>query len=268
MTKFVGLCFFLLSNIFSFSQKNIDGLIVAEKNFAAYSVANSTKEAFLKFADSTGISFDNGSPVNAIEIWNKREKRPGKLNWFPEYAEIAASGDFGYTTGLWEFSTNDTAKGSGYYITVWHTNKDREWKFLLDLGVGDAVCDMFAVEKNIIESDPLNRGSEASLMQREEQFIAGYQQNGKATYTNFISPESRLYRNRRCVADDPGKRYWAFDSLPSKIQYMINGSGIASSGDLGYVYGTTIVNGKTDNYQRIWRREKGEWKIAVEVLRY
>jgi ketosteroid isomerase-like protein len=49
---------------------------------------------------------------------------------------------------------------------------------------------------------------------------------------------------------------------------MINGSGIASSGDIGYVYGTTIIDGKTDNYLRIWRREKTGWKIAVEVLRY
>src|SRR6478609_3924438 len=34
------------------AQKGIDSLIQAEKNFAAYSVANSTKEAFLKFLDS------------------------------------------------------------------------------------------------------------------------------------------------------------------------------------------------------------------------
>ncbi len=66
------------------AQKGIDDLINAEKNFAAYSVANSTKEAFLKFLDSTGIVFDNGKPVNGIETWNKREKRPGVLNWFPQ----------------------------------------------------------------------------------------------------------------------------------------------------------------------------------------
>src|SRR5436190_24166412 len=85
------------------AQKGIDGLIQAEKKFAAYSVSNSTKEAFLKFLDSAGIVFDNSKPVNGIETWNKREKRPGILNWYPQYAEIAISGDFGYTTGPWTF---------------------------------------------------------------------------------------------------------------------------------------------------------------------
>src|SRR5262245_11383803 len=68
------------------AQKGIDGLIQAEKDFAAFSVNNSTKEAFLKFLDSNGIVFDNGKPVNGIEIWNKRDSRPGVLNWWPQNA--------------------------------------------------------------------------------------------------------------------------------------------------------------------------------------
>ncbi|WP_410965866.1 hypothetical protein, partial [Salmonella sp. SAL4438] len=72
------------------AQKNIEGLIQAEKSFAAYSVAHSTKEAFLKFLDSTGVVFEKGQPVNGIESWNKKEKAPGILNWHPQFAEIAA----------------------------------------------------------------------------------------------------------------------------------------------------------------------------------
>jgi hypothetical protein len=56
------------------STKGIDALIQAEKNFAAYSVANSTKEAFLKFLDSAGIIFDKGKPANGVTTWKKREK--------------------------------------------------------------------------------------------------------------------------------------------------------------------------------------------------
>jgi len=36
---------------------------------------------------------------------------------------------------------------------------------------------------------------------------------------------------------------------------------------MAYIYGRTILNGKTENYQRIWRHEKDGWKIALEVLR-
>src|SRR6266496_2017264 len=138
MKQLVSL-FYLFIAVNSFSQKNFDGLIKAEKSFAAYSVAYRTKDAFLKFADSTGIIFDPAteSPVNAIEIWNKREKRPGKLDWQPEYAEIAASNDFGYTTGPYTFTMNDTVTARGEYVTVWQMNKQGEWKFLLDLGVNN-----------------------------------------------------------------------------------------------------------------------------------
>ena len=79
-------------------------MIQAEKDFAAYSVAHSTKEAFLEYIDSSSMMFDNGEPVKAIEFWNKREKKPGVLNWRPQYAEISASGDFGYTTGPMDLS--------------------------------------------------------------------------------------------------------------------------------------------------------------------
>jgi hypothetical protein len=58
------------------------------------------------------------------------------------------------------------------------------------------------------------------------------------------------------------------DAIKENIQYSISGSGISSSGDLGYVYGNTIIDSKTDNYLRIWRADKTGWKIAVEVLRY
>lgn len=58
---------FLISAYQLKAQKNLDGLIRAEKSFAAYSVAHGTKDAFLKFADSNAIVFEGGKPINAIE---------------------------------------------------------------------------------------------------------------------------------------------------------------------------------------------------------
>jgi hypothetical protein len=48
----------------------------------------------------------------------------------------------------------------------------------------------------------------------------------------------------------------------------MDGWDVSSLPDMGYTYGTTVSNGKSENYLRIWRREKTGWKIAVEVLRY
>src|SRR5215217_3170957 len=79
MKKLIVL-YFLLTGMYAVAQKSVEALINAEKNFAAYSVANSVRDAFIKFLDSTGIVFEQGQPVNGIEAWNKKEKRAGILN--------------------------------------------------------------------------------------------------------------------------------------------------------------------------------------------
>jgi ketosteroid isomerase-like protein len=247
------------------AQRTINGLIKAEKDFAAYSVANSTKEAFLKFLDSNGLVFDKGKAVKGIESGKKREKRPGILNWHPQFAEISASGDFGYTTGPWTFqlTINDTIVARGQYTTVWHINKDGDWKFLVDLGVNNTPVEtdsmIYSLDLKIAYHSSIK-----SMLKAEKSFILQCKDSVKAAYSKNIGGLSVLNRNNMHYQLDA----WHREAIKENIQYSINGSGIASSRDIGYVYGTTIIDGKTDNYLRIWRRDKSGWKIAVEVLRY
>jgi len=256
------------------AQKGIDDLINAEKSFAAYSVANSTKEAFLKFLDSAGIVFDNGKPVNGIETWNKKEKRPGVLNWFPQYAEIAVSGDFGYTTGPWTFqnSLNDTIVARGQYTTVWHVTKNGEWKFLVDLGVsntpGNSISKTTKIDIYKLSIATTVIPHVSPLISAENNFQKIVTTNKAWAYKEFLSAGSILNRNGYSPSVGMQAQKMIIDSTLPTIQYKIDGSGISESQDIGYVYGTTVMNGKIDNYLRIWRKEKGGWKIALEVLRY
>lgn len=63
---------------------------------------------------------------------------PGfKLNWRATSAEVASSGDFGYTLGTFELTLND-ADGNpqtrqGKYVTVWEKNAEGQWKVLADI---------------------------------------------------------------------------------------------------------------------------------------
>jgi len=272
--KQVAVIFFsFLITINSFAQKNIDGLIQAEKNFAAYSVANSTKEAFLKFLDTYGVVFDNGKAVNGIESWSKREKRPGVLNWVPVYAEIAASEDFGYTTGPWTFqptTIHDSVMARGQYTTIWHKDDKGEWKFLVDLGTNNNPA---PVDNSLHKIERTNTdfksGDQSSIINAEKDFIKAVNKSKEGAYKKYMSTFfSLLKRNNAEPASTEEAYIKIWDSTPDSISYAISGSGIASSGDLGYIYGITIIAGKTDNYFRIWRKEKQGWKIALEVLRY
>jgi ketosteroid isomerase-like protein len=247
------------------AQKGIDGLIRAEKNFAAYSVAHSTKEAFLQFMDSSSLVFDNGKAVHGIAVWEKKEKNSGVLNWRPLYAGISASGDLGYTTGPWTYqsSAKDTIVARGQYTTVWHINKNGEWKFMVDLGVNntpeitDTTLKILSSKKNI------NAGSLSTLL-RAEKLYNKVSLHATTAADGYISSEAIVNRNGKAPQD--GKRMNR--TYPDKVEYTIDGSGIAVSNDLGYVYGTSLINGKKDNYLRIWQKERSGWKIAVEVLRY
>lgn len=254
------------------AQKGIENLIRAEKDFAAYSVAHSTKEAFEKFIDSTSIMFENGNPVLAIDYWAKRQKRPGVLNWHPQYAEIAASGDIGYTTGPWTFqnSLNDSVVARGQYSTIWHLDKNGEWKFLLDLGneetpVPGTDTGAYRIERT---NPAYKKGTLHSLLAAENKFIKAVTSFAEEAYMKYKGATfCLLNRNKLGPAWSKDLYLKAIENTPIGIHYTIQGSGIASSGDLGYVYGQTITNGKTESYFRVWRKEK-EWKIALEVLRY
>lgn len=256
------------------AQKGIDNLIQAEKNFAAYSVVHSTKEAFLKFMDSSSVMFDNGKPVKGIEFWNKREKNTSVLNWRPQYAEISASGDFGYTTGPWTFqnSVNDSVTARGQYITVWHLNNNGEWKFLVDLRINNTPADT-TIELRIIDT-PKQAGNEkgiphiAPLVAAENNFNKLFTKKKARAYKAWLSKESILNRNGFLPAVISTDRQAIIDLTPSSINYSMNGWGISPVPDMGYTYGTTIINGKPENYLRIWRNEETGWKIAVEVIRY
>lgn len=248
-------------------QRNINGLVQAEKNFAAYSLANGTKDAFLHFLDSNGIVFDQGKALNGMEVWNAREKKSGILNWHPEFTEIAASEDFGYTTGPWTFqpSLKDTIIARGQYTTVWHFNKQREWKFLVDFGISHSIpVPKHSLKK--ISYQKRKRSDQNSLLAAEKSFIQLYQQNGFKAYDHFLSSQSILNRNAILPSINKKQQQTIHAKTPINLTYTIVGYGIADSGDLGYVYGNTEQNDNKDNYLRIWRNEKQGWKIAVEVL--
>ena len=256
------------------SQTGIEAMIQAEKSFAAYSVAHSTKEAFQKFIDSNSIMFDNGKPVSAIEFWEKKEKNSGVLKWWPQNAEMSASGDFGYTTGPWTFrpTKNDSIVSRGQYTTIWHINKTGEWKFLVDLGISNTqvipAADVIRINAAKQKESTIASVRIYPMIAAENNFLTLFATNKSKAYKKYLSEESILNRNGFLPAASFGDRKKMIKVISSFDKFFMEGWDVSPVPDLGYSYGTTIANGKTDNYLRIWRREKSGWKIALEVLRY
>lgn len=66
------------------------------------------------------------------------DDKNNQLTWMPLFADMAASGDLGYTYGTWEFrSKGKDGKPTverGKYTTIWKKQKDGSWKVALDMG--------------------------------------------------------------------------------------------------------------------------------------
>ena len=115
---------------------DFDDMVSAEKAFAADASARNTRDAFLAALADDGIVFAPG-PSDGKRVWQARKVNKNRLEWAPEVAEIAASGDLGYTSGPWRFTEEAADKPSafGHFFTIWEKQPDGKWKVLVDHGV-------------------------------------------------------------------------------------------------------------------------------------
>ena len=116
-------------------------LMRTDEAFAKFAREHGVAEAFREFAAPDATSFPMGeSPIHGREaIYQSMLSFPkGELLWTPSAADIARSGDLGYTWGTFEFRTTDTdgkpVFHHGKYLTVWKLQPDGSWKFVADIG--------------------------------------------------------------------------------------------------------------------------------------
>ena len=94
------------------------------------------------FADGPSI-YPPGKPkvsgADAIrKAYTEMSSAPGfALSWTPASAEVAASGDIGYTTGAYQSSMGGTSE-TGKYVTVWRKQTNGDWKVTNDIFNPDA----------------------------------------------------------------------------------------------------------------------------------
>ena len=93
------------------------------------------KKAFLQYIDDEGVLLrPDHLPIigaDAINYISFLSDTSYTLSWKPVRAEIASSGDLGYTYGTFELQLPDTTL-TGTYVNIWKKEKDGEWKFVLN----------------------------------------------------------------------------------------------------------------------------------------
>jgi ketosteroid isomerase-like protein len=116
-------------------------LLQTDKDFCALAQQLGVAEAFRTYAAEDAILLPLGEhPVRGRDaIFATMSAGPKyALTWAPETADVAGSGDLGYTWG--QSVVRRTGEDGrpivrhGKYLTVWKRQPDGSWKYVMDIG--------------------------------------------------------------------------------------------------------------------------------------
>lgn len=115
-------------------------ILLAEKEFAKMAADSGITPAFLYFAADDAVIMRNDEIVAGIENIRKYlSDRPSEgitLDWTPDFVDVSASGDLGYTYGKYKYTRTDSTgqeiSAEGIFHTVWKKQADGKWKYVWD----------------------------------------------------------------------------------------------------------------------------------------
>lgn len=112
-------------------------IIQADKDMCTLAANEGFNEALLRYSDPDVVKFtDNEYPIVGKKAYVElvgNDAGTKQISWEPVKAEVAQSGELGYTWGNWKFTKKDTTL-YGNYFTLWKKQADGSWKFALDGG--------------------------------------------------------------------------------------------------------------------------------------
>jgi ketosteroid isomerase-like protein len=119
--------------------KGSDLLIKLETDFAR-AVAEHGHAAFVSYFAEDGVELENGGGISTKDDMRKAASWPPEmsLTWTPVKADMAASGDLGYTYGNYILKAKDKdgklVTHYGKYTSIWKKQRDGSWKVVVDMG--------------------------------------------------------------------------------------------------------------------------------------
>jgi ketosteroid isomerase-like protein len=252
----------------------------AERAFAKMASDQSIRDAFIEFFADESVNFN---PVPGPARQRLKDKPdafpPGmKLLWEPRLGDIAASSDMGYLTGPTEIGLAGQPTRYGNYFSVWKKQANGKYRVILDIGAAQpeklTFADGFVRSKAVAtyKGKDTKAAAEASLLAADKAFGAAIATKGApAAYFQTMHEAGRLHHSgylsmssAKAASDWMTAHVKAMTSEPGKSE-------TATSGDLGYTWGSFTMTSSTDQtskgyYIRVWTRQTdGQWKVVADI---
>lgn len=119
-------------------QPDKEVLFKADLEFSAMSAEMGFNKAFIEFAHPNAVLLrENSMPIVGkpaiTKLFEKANAEGINFTWEPLDGEISASGELGFTYGIFTIK-KDTVMEQGTYISVWKKDESGKWKYILDSG--------------------------------------------------------------------------------------------------------------------------------------
>jgi ketosteroid isomerase-like protein len=253
-------------------------LVAAERAFSQRSVEHGIKDAFLANLAANGIVFRPG-PVNGRKAYAEQpQSSRATLSWTPEYADVANSGDLGFTTGPYELhagGASDTTARYGHYVTVWRRPAGGRWEVAIDFGISHAAPPhaSLVVRERGGPTFASGAGARAAVLAADSSLGDTDQPEWKAL-APVLTEESKVYRAGKLPVVGVAAGRQLIGNGTATYDANPLGGEVSASGDLAYTYGRYLLiagrrasGGDADGYYlRIWRRiPSGAWRVVLDL---
>ena len=249
-------------------------VVAAERAFAADGYALGVKKSFLAHMADDAILM-TPDPASARETFlASPDDSPDapRLEWWPTWAGISASGDLGFTTGPYSVG----GKRRGHYFTVWKKQADGQWKWVFDGGVGsdpsaspgpDATPG-YLIAPKVPGLYP--EGAWAKVQAAETALAAEAARDSKAAYLRVLACDGRIQSSSAAPATGCSTFGPELDWRAKQVAFAPLGGGVSSAGDMAWTYGAAGWDRDgapvKAHYVRIWQRRPDGWKIVFDEL--
>jgi ketosteroid isomerase-like protein len=247
-------------------------LAAAESAFAAHSLREDMRAAFLAHFADDGVFVRNGW-MNARADLAGRPAPAVQLEWRPQYVEVAASADVGLSTGPSKVSSRTDPSQPpvyGQFVSIWRRAPGGPWKVEVDLGISHRAPSLWDAPLEARTVPAAGAPATSSVADAEGRFQRiGAARGIRAAYAALGANDLRLYRSGQTPQASLEAALAAPAASEEGLEWTPERVETAASGDLGYARGryarAADPGAPLGYFLRAWRREAGGWRIVIDI---
>ena len=249
-------------------------VLAAERAFAARAAEIGVAPSFLEYMTDDAVILAP-DVVLAKAFYGKAPppKLPKDggtlLDWWPNFAGVARSGDLGFTTGP---ASVNGGKPEIFYVTVWTRQPDGGWKWVFDGGVdadGGSAPGKDAEPLALPPGDAKPMGAAAAMDQvraAEIALAARAKTDATDAYKAVLAVDARVQGSKLAPAVTAAAVSKELATRPKTIAFGPIGGSASKAGDLAWTFGDARWDGGRGHYVRVWQRRAGKWALVFDQI--